>query len=219
MADDEVLYYCYLVLLLITLISGCYRYRVLDRPAIIFFLFLSTTVLCEYIALYASLKYKNNLPVYAIYSLVEFVMVSLYFNSVIDIFKKRNTGIYIAALGVVAGIYNLVFIQGLNTINSYFMIFEGLSIISMGLFFFFRILLHNDKLRIHMYPHFWFASILTFFWGVSFLNWSLYDYFAKVHPDEIWVINYCIVIVNLVTYSAISCVFILYPKMQKTYER
>lgn len=219
MKDANIQYYIFYVVIVTSLLLGLYRFKSMDKASKVFVVLLSITVLCELSAYYGSVKYHNNMPIYAIYSIVEFFMISIYFNQVIDVFRKQNIGYYIAMAGVILGVFNLIFFQGIYTLNSYFLIFEGICIIGMSLFSFFRLLLVNDQLKLYRYPHFWFATILAFFWSVTFLNWTLYDYLL-IHFNSItWIVNLSIVIVNLVTYSAISCVFILYPKMQKTYER
>ena len=103
-------------------------------------------------------------------------------------------------------------------LTSYFLIFEGIFIIGMGLFSFFRLLLKNDQLLLYKYPHFWFTTILIFCWSVTFITWALYNYLFLKHDKFYNVISYSIRIVGILFYACISCVFILYPKMEKRYE-
>lgn len=163
------LYYCSI---LFATFYGIYRFNRLDTPAKILAVLVCCALINESAAYYLARKYHNNLPLYAIYCLMEFGLLCLYFNKVIDVFIKKNIGIYIAIAGILLGIINLVFIQSLNSLNSYFLFFEGLSVIGMSLFAFFRLLLKNDDLRLYKYPHFWFISILIFFWCTTFLFWG-----------------------------------------------
>lgn len=205
--------------LLFAFCCGIYRYKILDDAAKIFAVFVCLSVVSENLAFFAAQKFRNNMPVYAIYSLIEFGMVSLYFNNAIDVFRRYNIGYYVGIAGIILGILNIAFLQGLNQLNSYFLVFEGICIIGMALFSFFRLLLKHDQLRLNRYHHFWFATILAFFWSVTFINWSLYDYFSLKFTDKMWIINASIIVVNIITYLAISSVFILYPKMQRNNER
>lgn len=202
-------------ILVFSFLCGAYRYKKLDDASKIFAILLGIASASEIIASIAAIKFHNNMPVYAIYSLIEFCIICLYFNNSIDVFIKKNVGVHIAFIGVLLGIANLRFIQGINTLNSYFLIFEGITIIGMALFSFFRLLIRHDMLRFTRYHHFWFAAILVFFWSVTFLNWSLYEYFNTNYKDHVSIINLSILLVNIITYISISCVFILYPKMQK----
>ncbi len=191
----------------------------MDTATKVFLVLMGVTVISELTAIYVAGKYHNNMPVYAVFSIVEFALVSLYFGQSIDVFSMKKAGYIIASIGIVAGVLNLLFLQGITKFNSYFLVFEGIGIIGLALFSFFRLLLAKDELKLYRYPHFWFATILAFFWSVTLLNWSLYDYIMTYHKDIIGVVRWSIYAVNMITYSAISCVFILYPKMQKTYER
>ena len=88
----------------------------------------------------------------------------------------------------------------------------------MSLFAFFRLLLKNDSLHLYNYPHFWFISIIIFFWSITFLYWGLYDYFNLKLQYAAWEINFAELIVAAITYSSFGCVFLLYPKMQTSRE-
>lgn len=168
------------------------------------------------IAVYLSLKWINNMPVYAVYSLIEFATLSIYFNYSIDVFRQKNTGYYIGACGVVLGILNSIFLQPINSSNSYFLFVEGIGIVTMSLFAFFRMLMREDDLKLHQYTHFWFAAILAFFWSVTFLNWGLSDYLYHYYPSVSLMVNKIILFLNMALYVMIGCVFILYPKLKTT---
>lgn len=191
-----------------------YKFKIIDLPSRILCLLLGLTFISELTAFAAAKKYGNNLPVYAVFSIVQLVLVALYFNFTIDVFSKKNIGLYIGGLGIVVGILNSMFLQPVNTFNSNFLFFEGLCIIAMALFSFFRLLLMNDDLRLHQYPHFWFGVILVLFWSVTFLNWGLYDYYSIKFKNEVWKIGTSILVVNVFTYMAIGINFLIYHKMK-----
>lgn len=211
----QVAYYIYFVSLLFACICGVYRFKKTDTASKVLCVLICCAFINEGTAYYLAKKYHNNLLLYAIYSFVEFGMLSLYFNNVIDVFIKRNMGIYIGAGGIILGVVNLVFIQGPSSINSYFLLFEGLSIIGMSLFAFFRLLLKYDSLNLYKYHHFWFISILVFFWSITFLNWGLYYYINMELKQSAWKINAALAIISAITYCCFGCVFLMYPKMQK----
>lgn len=154
---------------------------------------------------------------YGGYSILEFFLLTLYFNYTIDIFKKKRIGFFIGIAGVILGLLNLLFLQSPNTINSYFFLFEALIVIGMSLFAFFRMLLKNDSLNLYKYPHFWLTSILLFFWNVTFFSWGLY-YFTMEFRQVAWTINATLMIAGSVTYFSLGLVFLLYPKMKMSNE-
>jgi hypothetical protein len=211
----KTLYCVYLLSLVFATISSIYRYKKLDGPSKILAVLMCCALITEGIAYFAAKHYHTNLPVYTIYCLVEFGILCLYFNNVIDVFAKKGVGIYIGAAGIALGIINMTFIQNLNVLNSYFLFFEGLSVIALSLFAFFRLLLKYDSLYLYKYHHFWFISILIFFWSITFLTWGLYDFINTVLAHDAWKINFGLMIIGTVTYSGFGCVFLLYNKTYK----
>jgi len=206
--------FIYLLSLLFASICSVYRFKCLDIASKILAVLVCCALINESAAYYLAIKYHNNLPIYAVYGFVEFGLLCLYFNNTIDVFIEKNIGIYIGIGGIILGIINLIFIQHLNSLNSYFLLFEGLCVIGMSLFAFFRLLLKQDSLHLYKYPHFWFIGILIFFWSITFLTWGLYDYInLKLHYAASK-INLALAIVSAITYCSLASIFLLYPKME-----
>lgn len=158
------------------------------------------------------------MPVYAVYCPVEFAMISIYFNSSIDVFRKYHIGYIIGCAGVVVGVLNIVFLQGLYILSSYFLVFEGLFIIGISLFSFFRMLLKDDSLHLYKYVNFWFTTILIAFWSVTFITWALFNYFTYHKHAFLSSLQTLITTIGTLFYFCISLVFLLYPKMETQYE-
>lgn len=215
----KIAYYSYVCSLLFACFISIYRYKEIDAASKILVFLVCCAFINESVAYYLSKKFNDNLGLYSIYCFFEFGLICLYFNRVIDVFIKKNIGIYIAVGGILFGIVNLVFIQSLNRLNSYFLFFEGLLVIGMSLFAFFRLLLKHDSLHLYKYHHFWFISCLLFFWSITFLNWGLYDYFNMKFQYEAWKINSALIMVGAINYFSIAAVFLLYPKMQNNYDK
>jgi len=211
-------YFAYYVSLLFALVCCLYRYKVLDAASKVLAILVCCAFVNEGAAFYLEKKYHNNLPLYAIYCLIEFFILCLYFNKIIDVFIRRNFGIYIGIFGIVLGALNIIFVQHMNNLNSYFLLFEGLSVIGMSLFAFFRLLLKYDTFYLYKYPHFWFISILIFFWSITFITWGLYDYINLKLGHRAWKINFGILTVGVITYVSFGCVFLMYPKLRSINE-
>ena len=214
----QITYYISYISFLFASICIIYRFKRLDTASKILSVLICCAFIDESAAYFLAKKYHNNLALYNIYSLIELGLLCFYFNKVIDVFGKRNIGIYIGITGIVLGIINLVFIQPINSFNSYFLLLEGLLVIGMCLFAFFRMLLKYDSLKLLKYHHFWFISILVFFWSITFLSWGLYDYINRELQQNAIKIDIALLIVNTITYVCLGCVFLLYPKMKSINE-
>jgi len=204
----------YYLSLFFAAVCSIYRFKKLDRGPRILSILTCCAFANECAAFYFGRKYHNNLPLYSIYCLVEFFILCLYFNYIIDVFKKKNIGLYIGLSGVSLGLLDIFFVQHLNAFNSYFLYFEDLSVIGMSLFAFFRLLLTKDELHLYRYAPFWFTSILIFFWSITFLTWGLYDYINIRIKHEAWKINSSLMMAGTITYGCFGIAFLLYPKMK-----
>ncbi len=215
MTFQAIISYIYLLSLLFASLCSLRRIRTIDAASKIIAILVCCAFINECTAYYLAKKYHNNLPLYTIYSFFEFGILCLYFSKIIDVFIKKKIGIYIGILGIILGILNLIFLQHLYDLNSYFLLFESLSVIGMALFAFFRMLLKQDSLKLNKYPHFWFTSILLFFWSITFLSLGLYEYINTRLHRSIVTIDTALDIIGCITYIGLGCVFLLYPKMQK----
>jgi hypothetical protein len=211
-------YYIYFVSLLFASFCGVWRFNKIDKGSKVLAVLVCCALINEGVGYYLASKYHNNLPLYTVYSLLEFFILSFYFNNVIDVFVRKDIGIYIGIIGICLGVLNLLFIQHIDSFNSYFLLFEGLSVIGMSLFAFFRLLLTHDNLKFYKYHHFWFISILIFFWSITFLSWGLYDYINQQLLQSASKINASLMTVSAFTYCCLGVVFLLYPKMNSINE-
>ncbi len=214
----KISYIVYYSSLLFAATCCVYRYKILDNASKVMAILICCGFLNELAAYYLSKVYHNNLALFAIYCFLEFGLTCFYFNKVIDVFIEKNIGFYIMTIGIVFGILNLIFLQHIDSINFYFLFFEGLTIIGMSLFAFFRFLLKQENLDLYKYPHFWFISILIFFWSITFLFWGLYDYVNQQFKAIATPFNFILPAAGIITYIAHGVVFLLYPKMKTTNE-
>jgi hypothetical protein len=213
--DPTYEYYIEIPVFTVSILIGLVNFKRLDAGSRILCFLLIAELVNESIAYYMAKKYHNNLAEYNIYSLIEFAIICWYFNNVIDVFRHRKFGTYIGAVGILFGIANLIFIQHLHVLNSYFLFVEGVLTIGMCLFAFFRLLLKQEELKIFKYHHFWFISIILFYWCITYLSWGLYDILGTEYGQYIAIISLMIWSVNILTYAGIGAIFLLYPKLQQ----
>ena len=207
-------YYGYIVILVVALsfIVGLCRYSIIDKGSRVLVFLLGSEFINEIIAWYCAVKYHNNLMVYNIYNIIELFIIALYFNMVVDVFRKRNIGIYIGIIASAVCILNILFVQSLNTVNSYSVFLEGFCIIGMSLYAFFRMLLHSDQIELRHYHHFWFITIILLSFSMQYLNWGSYNFLLLKIPKKMWVIDRFILFLTCISYLMMGVVFAMYPK-------
>lgn len=206
------LYSTYLLLLLSSSLAGLFRFTQLDKGGKILSIVVTLTFFSETISFYAAYRFHNNIPVYNVFNILEFVLICAYFNYSNAALGRHNTGVWVGIAGAAGGIADIM-LQSLNHLNTYFIFFDGIFVISMTLYTFSTYIQNDDELSFSNNPHFWFGVCLAFFWSVTFLNWGLYDHFSN-NPEYTHIINLLILLVNLLTYAGVGAVFIMYPKMK-----
>ncbi len=209
-----VLTFIYFSLLACLSVFLLFRFRKTDRASGFICILIWVAFISELTAKYTSVKYHTNMPVYAIYGFLEFIMVSLYFNYSIDTFRKHHIGYFTAVVGVAIGVANSIWYQPLNTLNTLYIFLECIGIVCMSLYSFYRLLLINTTLRLRERVHFWIPCIFLFYWCTTLSSWGLYDYFRTGVKDKTRILNISLSLVNILTYFAYGIVFFLYPKMK-----
>lgn len=202
-------------ILVVAVMTGFARLKHFDMGTRILYCMVVVDMASETIGLYTALKYHTNAIVYNISSVLDFFLLSMYFNDVIDVFYKRKIGWYIAGASVLLWMLNLIFLQPIDVFGTNFLFVEGFVIIAVSLFGFFRLLLHHDQLRLFRYHHFWFIAMVLLYWSLTFLNFGFYSLITIKVIKRAWVMISIIWMANVLLYLGIAIVFLLYPKMQK----
>jgi hypothetical protein len=143
--------------LLIPIVILAIRYKYLTPGLKWFFFTLSTHLIT---ALTSEVLYLNNInPNYAasVYYIVAVILYIGFFSSVIDVPRLRNLFFTLAPVHIVFATGNLLFVQK-ETLNTYSAISLSIIIISLSLFFFYRLLKHLPTDNLLTMPVFWFVT-------------------------------------------------------------
>lgn len=178
-------------------------------------MFIWLGALSETVAWFSILRFKTNLPVYAVSSIIEFIIICFYFNATLAYFRKWNIGIWAAAIGTLFGILNSALLQPMNTINVNFLFFECLAIVCLSLFSIYQRLMAGD-ISLTKETHYWIPCILLFYKCSALWNWGTYDYVLSRDPGKTIYLNIGILTINTATYLAFTLLLFFYPKMQRT---
>ncbi len=208
----------YFGLLICLAVLLAFRYKKVDKASRFICILVWSGLLTELVARYASVRYHNNMPVYAVTRFVGFAFISMYFNYSIDVFRKHHIGYLIAAIVILTGVANSIWYQPLATLNTLYIFLECISVVCMSLYSFYRLLLPNTTIRLHEQVHFWIPCIFVFNWCGTLSCWGLYDYFRKGITEKIPILNISLVFVAILTYLSFGLVFLLYPKMKSINE-
>ncbi len=169
------------------------------------------TVVQEAIAGFLSARHINNFLSFHIYTPIELFIVINYFVRATIIPNARAVGLYSGLFVVGLSIANTIFLQPYYKMNSYYLLFEGILIISLCLFSYYRLLIRDDVIPTRM-TVFWITTFYLFYWCLSYINLGMWtavkysDAFAKV-------LGYSLYYANLLFYLSVMLVFLFYKKL------
>ncbi len=201
----------YLFVIAIAIVVSLLKFKQLDKGSKMLALLLILTLTSEIVSYYTAKVYRNNFPVYHFFAPIQLFMVGLYFHYSIEDFKKTKIGIYIGILGFIVAVLNTLIFQPITSLNSYFLLFEGVCTIFMSLYAFNRMFI-NEDIDLLTLPHFWFTFILLTFWCITYLTWGLYEVAPYKMARISALLSKVIWVVNLITYIGIGFVFLMYRK-------
>lgn len=186
----------------------------MDKAFKILLSYLIITLISEPLAMYLAYVYKNNLPQYHIYGLIQYVLLCSYYIYATPI-KNKYAKIAIISFGILVSIINSLFIQNpFKVYNSNVTAFSSfvLMLLSLNALY---VLLESDEIDIMNNPHFWITTILLIFWSFTFFYWVIG---TKLNDATIkgrqW-LDVIFMSINYLAYSGFAVVFWLYPKMKK----
>lgn len=208
----------YKLVMFLVSVFAIFHFRKMDLASKIICILIWVASITEALAWYSAKRFHNNLPVYNVFSYLEFMLVCLYFNYSVSTFRKRNIGYYIGFAGIILGVLNTIFFQPINTLNSNFIFAECLCIVSMSLYSFYKLLLASDNLYLQSNTHFWVPCVLIFYWCTTLFSWGMYDFFAGLLQDKAAILNSCLLSVNIITYLSYATIFFVPSKIKNINE-
>lgn len=173
-----------------------------------------TAFIIELTAVFAAYIFQQNNPVYNVYNIIQLILYTLYFNSIIPSFKKRGVATVIITIGCISSILNLLFLQDIYTLNTIFLSLESVIIVGMCLYYFYDFLLSDTYLK-RLPIHFWFTSFILFYWSFTLFHWLVGFYLMYTNGVAAEWTYHIIMVVNAITYLSFGIIFFNYRKMSK----
>jgi len=204
-------------LLLLSAISaiGIIKWHFLSKEERVVGVLVTLTLISETMALAVSYIWHNNLPIYHIFSPIEFFLISLYFNCVIPLFRKTNIGLIIGIAGFPLAILNTIFLQKITSINSNFLLFEGTAVCIYCLLALHAILLDEEHLP-YRFAHFWITLCCLVFWSSTFTGWGLYSMMSVDDETVVMFFDKILTVANFVFYIGIGGTLVFRKRLIQT---
>lgn len=213
---EDIFYILYLLLLAAASVAGALRRQQLSAADRVIWWLMILTFISETAALICEKTLRNNMYVSHIFSPLQLLLASIYYNQTIPFLKKTNLGNWIGITGVLLSICISAFVQPPHTYNSWFFLFESFAIIMLSLWLYFTILTREDFAVLRS-AAFWIATFLMVFWSFSFYYFGLYNFSRDLKP-MLRAFRVIFITLNFATYGGFFCVFIFYPKLIRSGE-
>lgn len=206
----------YLISLLLPFVWSIKRYPEMDQASRMFCYITGISVSGEIIGLAASLSYGTNIPVYNVIGICNLVLLCLYFNYAIPVFRKHRVGIVLAVISVIVWTLSLFLFDTMHKMNTPYMFFESALTLGMAGFSIEQLLVKKSKtwIRLRNSPHFWFAWILFAYWCITITQWLMYTRFKAITEAHTW-FSLLLMTITVLVNIAFFFIFFRYPKMQR----
>ncbi|CAM3856748.1 hypothetical protein MUGA111182_13550 [Mucilaginibacter galii] len=172
---------------MLALIASIIFYKNLFKtPFLILIPYLLMTVAAELTGNYLGIhhRYKENVNLFNITTVIEFVIFYFLFYKNINSAVLKNIILYAMPLYVVLAAVNQLFIQGFNNFHTYTMLVGTVFIIVFVFFYFYEAFSDKEPLSLPKEPMFWISIGLFLFYLGDFTYNLMQPYFIKNHMQK-----------------------------------
>lgn len=205
----------YIALIYAASIVPIIRWKILDLPDRIIAVLLVFVAIQQTASFFGRLPHAQVAHLYNSCVLVEFLLVSLYFNYSRPAFRRHKLGIIFGLTGVGLGILNFSFIQRFDVVATYFSLAEAAAIVLYCLVAFLQMPLAEDY-RPTRSKDFWIAVMQLCSVSPTLIGWLLIaitgdDYGTSFQKIFVKVL----LVMDLLFYIGMAIFFLNYHKLRR----
>ncbi len=166
--------------LLFPLLIGIYNFRFLKEETQAIFFYVLIAIFFEVLSrtlLY--MKFRNTLPMLHLYTAIEFTVFWLFYYRFFKFFYSKTAMGVLLSLFLLFAILNALFLQKIDTFNTYARGLESLMIISLSLLAFNKILVELDTRYPTKQPIFWVNTGVLFYFSGNLVVFVLSNYISN----------------------------------------
>ncbi len=205
---QTIIFSVYYAILLLATIIGITRNRRLDTALRFIVILLILTVISES-ASYILVEFKEygiRYGVFHIYSVLQLILVSLYFIYAIKPYHYRKLVLVACILCPLIGILNIIYLQPIDKLNNYMLMVESLAINTMSLYYVYWLIKRHITQNLFKLSHFQITLSLLTLWSSTFFFWALVPVLDDSNWEYLKLATYIHAIINILVYSGIALV-------------
>lgn len=192
--------------ILLPVLIGAVKYRVLPRSAVIiwYYLLLSGVVsLLAYII--GRVMHLNNLWLIHLYTALEVIFFCWFYKNILQAAKKARFYWILPVVFVLLCIINALFFQSIHTYSSYTRSVEAIICIIFALNYFARLATMDTGKKVFTMPEFYFNSGIFLYFSVAFMLFVFSNFIINSSSyiyNVLWVIHAALVLCMYLFFSA-----------------
>lgn len=158
---------------------------------------------------------KSNLWIYNIYIIPEYLFYLVFFCKVLEKERVKNIGWPLGLTYFLFGMVNIWFVQGIEELNTYTIIFGGLIAVVFAAAYFIQELNRKVPFPVQGQPIFWISLGVLIFHSVSLPNFIFINYLSRNNlPLAIALFN-ILLLLNILMYSFYLIAFLCLKPIPK----
>lgn len=206
-----------LILFFLPIVIGIKHYNLLEKALKVFLFFAISSSSGELIAFFCALIFKNNLPIYNLFSIINLVLLCGYFREqLINESQKKAINLLIT-FSILFWLFSIFYLHSINSINSIFLGYQGIVTMCLSAYIMEYIVFRQSRtvFNLKTSPHFLIAILLLVYWCFSIMQWILYRIFTRETPGFHF-LDISLIVINMSINFCFTIVFLKYPKMIKS---
>lgn len=190
-----------------------FRWKTLKSSDKIIAVLLVLAAVQQSLSIFGRLSSVDVARIFNVYALIEFLLISLYFNYSLYSFRVRHIGIIAGFAGVALGLINMIFFQKFDAVNTYFMFAEAAAILLYCMVAFLKMPLSENH-KPTRFAEFWITVLLLCYASPTLMGW-LFIAVTGDNPGSPFqkVFFRLLLVFNFAFYIGIGLVFLMYKKL------
>jgi hypothetical protein len=182
----------------------------------LFPVFLFLVLVCEYLGYIMKYRHQNNLYLYNIIIIIEFLFYLFFFYSVYRVSTAKKTVIALMIAYLAGALINMIFIQGMKVFHTYSYMIGCLLVIAGSIYYFLQLFRYPQTGSIMRDPAFWIASALLFYYACVLPVYGILNYISSMSRYFNHTLRFIINFMNILLYSLFTLAFLCKLSIRKS---
>lgn len=175
---------------------------------LLFPVFLLVILVCEYAGRQLARGHHNNVLLYNLVSIGEFLFYFFFYYSVYRVSSAKKAMLFLMPVYLVAALVNIFFIQGKDSFHTYGYMAGCLFVIAGSIYYFLELFRYPQSGSIVRDPAFWIASALLFYYTCVLPVFGILNYISSKSVRVNNILIFINEVSNIILYSLFTLAFL-----------